>query len=373
MANNPLSLPPDLYTREYFLGDCAGYRNYLESRGMILDDRLRLSWRLGGVEPGMRVLDIGCGRGELVLHSALKGALVKGIDYSSAALALARQIIPVHLKDKVVFEVKDLKELSEPDNFYDVIFLTDVIEHLYQWELELLFALLHRIMKPQGRVVIHTSPNRLLYDFTLPLCNFLRGDRQASKEIRTPYEKLMHVNEQTVFGLRALLKKQAFFPIWSYADFYLMAGWRWRRLLAPWLAKSLLFVAVKEQGMVQKMREEMYQMDVANDLIFSGQIYGLEDAGRWSGKRSAIYFWNGERETIDLRLDFARPEDCFPDVLKIKNGSYSGSWEVLLPGEKNFSVPVKRNAFNLVCLKTEKDFLPVGDQRRLSFKFISGS
>lgn len=378
MAKNNLSLPADLYTREYFLADCGGYRNYLESGGMILDDRLRLSWQLGRVEAGMRVLDLGCGRGELVLHSALKGALVKGVDYSSAALALAKKIIPSRLKDKAVFEVKDLKRLSEPDDFYDVIFLTDVVEHLYQWELEVLFGILYRILKPEGRVVIHTSPNRLLYDFTLPLFNFWSGSRKVLQEIRTPYEKLMHVNEQSVFGLRFLLRKKSFFPVWAYADFSLiandgwLAGWMGRRLFAPWLAKSLLFVAAKSASVATKVRREMHEMRIANDLIFSGQVYALEDGGRWSGKQAAIYFWNGMRETVDLRLDFSRPQDCFPDVLRIKNGCYSGSWKILLPGERNFSVPVKKNAFNLVRLRMGKDFLPAGDKRRLSFKFVSG-
>lgn len=41
------------------------------------------------VEPGARVLDIGCGTGALTLRAARRGARVKGIDVDAAMLEIA--------------------------------------------------------------------------------------------------------------------------------------------------------------------------------------------------------------------------------------------------------------------------------------------
>jgi 2-polyprenyl-3-methyl-5-hydroxy-6-metoxy-1,4-benzoquinol methylase len=42
------------------------------------------------VEPGMKVLDIGCGTGTLAVSAAEKGAFVTGIDASAEMLTVAR-------------------------------------------------------------------------------------------------------------------------------------------------------------------------------------------------------------------------------------------------------------------------------------------
>jgi SAM-dependent methyltransferase len=49
-----------------------------------------LAWRLGGLRPGMRVLDLACGHGDLASHLAARGCQVTGLDSSEVFLDRAR-------------------------------------------------------------------------------------------------------------------------------------------------------------------------------------------------------------------------------------------------------------------------------------------
>jgi len=217
------------YDETYFLCASEGYQEFAASRGGRLGPRFRKALSLADVRTGQRLLDIGCGRGELVVHSAGLGAFATGIDYSETAVAIARESLaghPADVQERASFALMDACRLMFADATFDTALMTDVVEHLTPPELAAALAEARRVLRPGGRLVVHTSPNRLLLDRVYPAytrrvhqalvaaCRLLRyRDAVFSPDLpvarrfpRTDYERRLHVNEQTGESLRAALE-----------------------------------------------------------------------------------------------------------------------------------------------------------------------
>ncbi len=205
-GERPEPVPAELFTREYFTTDCEGYALWLEGSGAI---PLRLSMCLDRAKltPGMSILDIGCGRGELVCEAAARGCRAFGLDYSEAALELAREraagLEPVG--GRATFLGGDAKALPFGDASLDRVFMVDVYEHLHPYELEETLAEVRRILRPDGKLIVHTGPNTWFYSFGLPIARLsmrvLLG-KQLPGEFRGEYDAIMHVNEQNPLSLQ---------------------------------------------------------------------------------------------------------------------------------------------------------------------------
>lgn len=102
-------------------------------------------------------------------------------------------------------DIKNLK-IDEP---FDRIFMLDVVEHLYDWELAEVFKACHRLLKPSGVLIIHTLPNKWLYEITYRrivrlFMPWLPADPRTEKE------KTIHVNEMTIIHLSHILGQAEF-------------------------------------------------------------------------------------------------------------------------------------------------------------------
>lgn len=192
------SLPSSIYSRQYYLDFCGGYAEFLNGS---IPDRLRQALNYGQLAESMNVLDIGCGRGELALGCAELGCSVWGTDYSLEALTLAEEFTSSNLKMKIQKRIRlqqmNAKHLAFPPRTFDRVFLIDVVEHLYPEELERVFREVKRVIKPGGRVVVHTAPNAWLIRPIYFLAGLLFGWRKH------PF----HVNEQSYFSLRSSLRQ----------------------------------------------------------------------------------------------------------------------------------------------------------------------
>ncbi len=229
MSNNYQPVPHKEYDKEYFLTDCAGYTNFIESLGLKIDERISKSLKLANIEPNMNVLDVGSGRGEIVLHCALRKSIAIGIDYSFDAVKLAVGLKKKYktIGNKMFFLRGSATKLPFKNNVFDRIFLLDLIEHLHEHEIDNLFQDLNNILKDNGILIIHTAPNKLYYEYGYKIIRvilyILKGIR-IEKDIRSNYEKKMHVNEQTSRYLYKSLKRNGFdsklrlYDI-SYSDF----------------------------------------------------------------------------------------------------------------------------------------------------------
>ena len=89
----PTRVEPDVYTDDYYLTNCHGYEDFVISGGRKVGPRFIKALSLAGDLRGKRVLDVGCGRGELVIQSAMRGADAWGIDYAQAAVEIAARAL----------------------------------------------------------------------------------------------------------------------------------------------------------------------------------------------------------------------------------------------------------------------------------------
>lgn len=221
------SLPSTLYTEEYFLTACEGYDVFTESEGEHLSRRLRDAFAVAEVQPGMRVLDVGCGRGEILRHCMKLGIEAYGVDYAEAATQMARRVIAVEQQRKVgengensavsaaVFR-SDAKHLPFPTAYFDRVLMYDVVEHLYPWELQRAIVEVRRVLRDDGRFIIHTAPNRWYDAYAYPWVRRVRtllgeGHKypQDPRAI-TPVNQEVHVNEQDILSMRRALNLAGF-------------------------------------------------------------------------------------------------------------------------------------------------------------------
>jgi len=206
----------DLYDERYYTL-CEGYEAFASTDGPGLSRRLEVALDLAGVAPGMRILDLGCGRGEVLARCATRGAWSWGLDYSPVAARIAQETAR-HL-ESIAIQVGNVKALPFPDNSFDRVFMLDLVEHLHPWELELTLAEARRVLREGGRLVVHTMPNRWYYRLGYPLfrlLNRLRGRHlPRNPRARSEYNVHVHVNEQDVWRLRASLRKAGLIPhVW---------------------------------------------------------------------------------------------------------------------------------------------------------------
>ncbi len=209
------STPSHLYNEHYFLTSCEGFEVFTEGSETI---SLRLAAALKLVEPnpGERILDLGCGRGEAITYCAREGAIVHGADSSLDALHIAQRNLSA-LTDQTgrhtSLSLTDVKHLPFADASFDKVLMLDLVEHLYPWELAEALGEARRVLASGGKLVIHTAPNRWYYRFGYPLYRMierLRGRRlPADPRSRFPFHYL-HVNEQDIWGLHRALRKAGF-------------------------------------------------------------------------------------------------------------------------------------------------------------------
>jgi ubiquinone/menaquinone biosynthesis C-methylase UbiE len=110
---------------------------------------------------GAKVLDVGCGPGELVLHLLRKGYDARGIDISPAMIQEATGTVRSNGFDATGrFSVGDIERLEFPDGGFDVVVAAGVIE--YQKTDELTLTEMNRVIKPGGHFILNVT-NRYSY------------------------------------------------------------------------------------------------------------------------------------------------------------------------------------------------------------------
>jgi cyclopropane-fatty-acyl-phospholipid synthase len=107
------------------------------------------------LEPGQRVLDIGCGWGSFAIHAAGgRGVEVTGITLSEPQAELARlRAADAGVADRVDIRVADYRDLDgEP---FDAVTSIGMVEHVGSVQIDAYAKQVARLVRPGGRVLNH--------------------------------------------------------------------------------------------------------------------------------------------------------------------------------------------------------------------------
>jgi ubiquinone/menaquinone biosynthesis C-methylase UbiE len=155
------------------------------------DLALRRRFALANVNRGDRVLDLGCGTGDLAADLARAGAHVTAADVAQAALDRAARRhpeLPLRL-------IASDGPLPFEDGTFDIVFASEVIEHVAdtaRWLSEV-----RRVLAPRGRLLLTTPSHGRV--------RLLAGGIERYSE---PLGDHLHL--YTARSLRAVLREFAF-------------------------------------------------------------------------------------------------------------------------------------------------------------------
>jgi len=124
-------------------------------RGKLRELRQRTA-DLARIQPGEKILDVGCGTGTLAMEVALRvGAKgrVFGIDPGEQQIARARSKA-ARRSLSIEFQVGVIEHLDFPDQTFDVVLSTIMMHHLSDTLKRQGLAEIARVLKPGGRLVI---------------------------------------------------------------------------------------------------------------------------------------------------------------------------------------------------------------------------
>lgn len=221
----------------YVLGRSTHEYERLQLQGRILRPYTEKFFRAAGISPGMRVLDLGSGVGDVALLAADivgPGGRVFGLERDQAALERARQrTVEQGCSSWVSFQAANLDDFSTTEQFdavvgrYILVYQPDAAATLRQFT---------RFLKPGGIVVFHEV------DFTATMPSFPPCDL-IDQCCSLVAEVFRRVGLSPTFGRtlgKTYLDAGLPFPTVSAE---IPAGGGRGSLLYPWVASTVISVA----------------------------------------------------------------------------------------------------------------------------------
>src|SRR5437016_460346 len=228
------------------------------------------------VPPGLRVLEVGCGLGDLL--AAVKPARGVGIDFSPAMIALARKRHP-----EFEFKFGEAAEFSTAEIF-DYILLSDLVNDLP--DVQAVFQTLRSVAHPRTRLVLNFFSNlwrpvlhageKLGLKAPTLLQNWLSTD-----DVRN----LLHLAGWEVIKTDPRILWPARTPLWD---------WLCNRWLAPLLPHFCVTVALIARP--KPKREARAEFSCSVVIPARNEAGNIEDAVRRTpemGRGTAIIFIEG--------------------------------------------------------------------------------
>jgi cyclopropane-fatty-acyl-phospholipid synthase len=118
-------------------------------------NKFELVSRKLALKPGMRLLDVGCGWGGMVMHAAREhGVKALGVTLSAEQASWAQRAIKeAGLSDLAEVRHMDYRDVAETD--FDAVSSIGLTEHIGKAELPGYFSFLYGKLRPRGRLLNH--------------------------------------------------------------------------------------------------------------------------------------------------------------------------------------------------------------------------
>ena len=208
------------------------------------------------LSPGLRVLDFGCGLGNISvgLADAVAPGEMHGVDMEESQIELARSLAVAGGHGNAIFHVGDVTELPFEDNFFDVAHCHVVLMHVPNTSAVL--AEVMRVLKPGGIIACRemvcgssfTHPDfgviRKAWDMFEDLLSADDGHPQMGKDMKT------HIIEAGFANVRMSMS----FDVYSTpADVAFIHGLAYQWFLSP----EIMDAAIKYGAATPKLCDDI--------------------------------------------------------------------------------------------------------------------
>ena len=135
---------------------CAVFETEMYTLEQAQTNKYDLICRKLGLAPGMRLLDIGCGWGGMVIHAAKNyGVDAVGVTISKEQLELAeKRVAAAGLTDKIELRLQDYRDIK--DGPFDAVSSIGMFEHVGEARLGEYFGRIESLLRPGGRLLNHS-------------------------------------------------------------------------------------------------------------------------------------------------------------------------------------------------------------------------
>jgi ubiquinone/menaquinone biosynthesis C-methylase UbiE len=256
-------LNPKIYNTKYLISQrCEGYFEDLEGK---LSPIKEIEVRLLDISKKDIFLDVGCGRGEVLDFLSFKSKCVYGVDYSADAVRLTKNRLSAKFKNNVI--KSDARYINLKDGTVTRILMGDIVEHMTFDEAVEMVNEAYRLLKPKGKLIIHTSPNKYFSKYLHKYIYYflaVTGYKNVANKFKTNIDatRIYHVFEFTPNDLKLLMKKSRFknYNIWINPDALRISS---RNYLTP-LKNNLFF------RFISKLVNKTFLLNIlGNDLFVS--------------------------------------------------------------------------------------------------------
>jgi len=144
-----------LFLDETMTYSCALFEEGTETLAEAQHAKLELICTKLDLQPGQRLLDIGCGWGSFSMHAAREhGVSVLGVTVSPPQAELARERVrEAGLEDRVEIRVQDYREIQ--DEGFDAVASIGMVEHVGEPNIDEYARVISRVLAPGGKVLNH--------------------------------------------------------------------------------------------------------------------------------------------------------------------------------------------------------------------------